>query len=202
MAAVVMTTLQSTDQPAQSLVDASIQYGNNGDVQGSPSYNISTAQGDQADGYRQWNTGGDGDSFDTDWVQVVLQAKIINGQAQVSLSVEESETGTISCETPATNFSDFEIISGVQNNAAMQVRGVSAVFEDSSGNELDSFLSTNGPSVDMTDSSDPVGEQAMEVSTSATNCTQLTIMEQIRMTAPDGTYPDVNDIFNEIYINV
>jgi len=189
-----MPTVQ--EAPSNALAIACMQYGSNGDVWGPPEYSVANSSGSESDGSKQWDSAESG-PFDSDWVDFTLVAQPGQG---VTLTVDDG-TGPVNVSAAFSSISSIEVDAGVQTNASMTFQDLDVSFFDSSGNETSCYSTSGGPSIDETNSSDPVGEQIVQVTpASGTSASEVVVTGQIRLQAPDGVFPGASDIFGDIAI--
>ena len=200
VAPAVVYDYTSIQAPGSYLAFAGMQYGSNGDPDGSATELGVNNNNDDSTGRIQWDTSDFGDAFDSGWVEFTFDAK---AGGNTTLTVNGSTTSPASVGSAFSGISAVTISAGVQTSATAGFEGLSVTFLDSEGNSTSNCTDTDGPSVDQTgpDSID-LGEEDLVVTPALdTSAAEVIITGQIRLSAPAGTYPNPGDIFGNILVS-
>ena len=155
-------------------------------------------------GQMTWNPNANVDgSWGTEWVPVQLTLAAGGGTDGVQFNALGGDPGTL-----VDSGESYGDITGVEITAAAQVQGtfqwsdVRVTFGTASNAAADTYSADAGPAVD-TRSMDPnnaSAEQALDVSTSLSNATTVTVTGNVRMSSSSGPYLNTADLFGEVLV--
>lgn len=199
MATSTITDYTVIPPPPAASVYGEMRYGSNGSDGGPPELLLGNNGSDATSGRICWDES-DG-AFDTGVVFFSMNIPPGGGSSNPdTLSVTGAVTTPISYSlTTYGAIAQIQVIAGVQINASSAVTALVIQFYKG-GSLIETFNLTAGPAVDTTSASNPVAAEVVAVTPAASNNDQVVVSGNIRMQAPAGTYPDVDDIFVQVFI--
>jgi len=199
MATSTLTNYTTIPSPPVASVYAEMRYGSNGSDGGLPELLLGNNGSDATSGRMCWDDA-DG-AFDSGIVFFSMNIPPGGGSANPdTLSVTGAVTTPITYSlTTYGTVSEVQVVAGVQINASSAVTDLIIQFYKG-GTLIETFNLTAGPSVDTTTASNPVAAQVLAVTPAASNNDQVVVSGNVQMQAPAGTYPNVDDIFVQVFI--
>jgi hypothetical protein len=199
MATTTTTNYTSIPSAPSACVYAEMRYGTNGGG-ADPELSIGNSGTDATTGRMVWDNDNDEEPFDSGAVGFALafppgggtshpDTLTVNGAVTIPITYTLKTYGKISA---------LIIVAGVQINAAVSFTGLNVAFYKSGA--LFETVNPTGPAVDTTSATNPVAAQVLTITPSTTLEGQVEITGTFEMSAPEGTYPDVNDLFGQIFI--
>jgi hypothetical protein len=199
MASSSTTTYTSIPTPPTSCVYAEMRYGSNGSIGSPPELTLGHNGGSTTTGRITWDVSDN--TFDSGQVDFILTIPPGGGSLHAdTLSVANAITNPISySQTTYGAISAVQIEAGVQINAAAAFSDLIVQFYKN-GSLIETFTQSAGPSVDTSTASDPVAAQVLIVTPTNSDNDKVVITGKVQLQAPDGTFPDVDDIFAQIFV--
>lgn len=185
--------------PPSACIYAEMRYGSNGSDGGAPELLIGNNGSDATAGRITWDesTG----AFNSGRVAFGFTIPPGGGSAnQDSLAVNGAVTDPLyySLKTYGAMRAVL-VIAGVQTNASAAFTNLVVQYYKG-GTLIEAFDLAAGPSVDTTSASSPVAEQVLTVTPNNSDNDEVFVGGSFQMTAPNGTFPDVDDIFGQIFV--
>jgi hypothetical protein len=173
-------------------------WGSNGFTASAPELVLATETQTLSTARIQWDSN-ILNGIDSGWRPVSFSCNLI-GSDQVTWNASQSTANAIG------DRGDF--IDKVTLRAAVMHNGMSAAWRNLTirfyqGNELiDEEIITSGPAADtLSSNTDEPFESILELYPSEEGCDKVTISGEVRFATAEGVYPDVRDLFAQVFVH-
>jgi hypothetical protein len=176
-------------------------YGDNGDPNGVPGYDVGSSPTDCSSGYIVWE-GNIEDGLDSGDVSVALSMPPGGGTNAVQWNVVGGASGVLSFTSTYGSISKVQILAGVALGGCKMSWVSTTVRFYKAGVLMESITlnSSNNPVADATSQSGSVEVEQITTITASSGYDQVDISANVRLQANAGISPGEDDIFGDIYV--